>query len=106
MHEQTTDHTTGHAQQEEHAVRHSQRSRHSNALEISNALNTLKRARLTLNLTGEARKSVIDVGRLLIITETVHSSTPSATGVIAKDTYRLCAGRLVSQPEKEEWLNT
>ena len=31
------------------------------------------------------------MGRLLIITETVHSSTPSATGVIAKDTYRIQA---------------
>ena len=46
------------------------------------------------------------MARLLIITETVHSSTPSATGVFAKDTYRLCAGRLVSQSEKEKWLNT
>ena len=78
----------------------------SNAFEINNALNTLKGARLTLNLAGEARKSAIDVGRLLIITETVHSSTPSATGVIAKGTYRLYAGRLGSQSEKEKWLNT
>ena len=78
----------------------------SNAFEINNALNTLKRARLTLNLTGEARKSAIDVGRLLIIRETVHSSTPSATGVIANDTYRLYAGRLGSRSEKEKWLST
>ena len=35
-------------------------------------------ARLTVNLTGEARKSAIDLARLFIITETVHSSTPSA----------------------------
>ena len=72
----------------------------SNAFEINNSLNTLKRVRLTLNLTEEARKSAVDVGRLLIITETVHSWTPSATGVIVKDTYGLCAGRLVSQSEK------
>ena len=78
----------------------------SNAFEINNALNTLKGARLTVNLTGKARKSAIDVGRLLIITETVHSSTPSATGVIAKDTYRLNADRLGSQSEKGKWLNT
>ena len=70
----------------------------SNAFDINNALNT--RGRLTVNLTGKARKSAIDVGRLLIITETVHSSTPSATGVIAKDTYRLYADRLGSQSEQ------
>ena len=39
----------------------------SNAFEINNALNTLKGARLTVNLTGEARKSAIDVARLLIM---------------------------------------
>ena len=78
----------------------------SNAFEINNALNTLKGARLTVNLTGKARKSAIDVGRLLITTETVHSSTPSATGVIANDTYRLYAGRPGSQSEKGKWLNT
>ena len=78
----------------------------SNAFEINKALNMLKGVRLTFYLTGEARKSAIDVARLLIITETVHSSTPSAMGVIVKDTYRLCAGRLVSQSEKEKWLNT
>ena len=78
----------------------------SNAFEINNALNTLKGARLTVNLTGKARKSAIDVGRLLITTETVRSSTPSATGVIAKDTYKLYAGRPGSQSEKGKWLNT
>ena len=105
MHEQTTYHTAGHTQQEVHAVRHSQPSRQKQR-EINNALNTLKGARLTFNLTGKARKSAIDVGRLLIITETVHSPTPSDTGVIAKDTYRLYAGHLGSQSEKGKWLNT
>ena len=57
-------------------------------------MNTLKGARLTLNLAGETRMSAIDVGRLLVITENVHSSTPSATGVVATDSYRLYAGRL------------
>ena len=72
----------------------------SNAFEINNAPITLKGVRLTFNLTGEARKSAIDVARLLIITETVYSSTPSVTGVIVDDTYGLCAGRLISQSEK------
>ena len=104
MHAQTTDNTTGHNKQEVHAT--VSRLARSNAFEINNALNTLKGARLTVNLTGKARKSAIDVGRLLIIRETAHSSTPSATGMIAKDTYRLYAGRLGSQSEKRKWLNT
>ena len=62
----------------------------SNAFEINNALNTLKGARLTVNLTGKARKSAIDVGRLLIITENVPSSTPSA---------------IVQQPSRHFYLN-
>ena len=72
-----------------------------NAFEINNAPITLKGVRLTFNLTCEARKSAIDVARLLTVTENVNSSTPSATGVIVNDTYGLCAGRLVSQSEKE-----
>ena len=104
MHEQTTDHTAGHTQQEVHAVRHSQPSRQKQR--FRDKQRPEHGARLTVNLTGKCRKSAIDVGRLLITTETVRSSTPSATGVIAKDTYRLYAGRPGSQSEKRKWLNT
>ena len=113
MHEQTRDHTAGNTQQEVHAVRHSQPSRQKQRFRVKQRPEHAERGQadsppfqLTVNLTGKTRKSAIDVDRLLIITETVRSSTPSATGVIAKDTYRLYAGRPGSQSEKGKWLNT
>ena len=54
----------------------------------------------------EARNFVIDVARSLVITETVHSLTPSAACVIVEDTYRVCVGRLGSHSDKEKWLDT
>ena len=74
-----------------------------NAFDINNVPITLKGVRLTFNLTGEARKSAIDVARLLIITDTVNSPTPSATGVIANDTYRLfrATGHLGSSQKRK-----
>ena len=106
MHEQTTDHATGHTQQEVHAVRHSQPSRQKQRFRDKQRPEHAERGQANSQPNRKGRKSAIDVGRLLIITETVHSSTPSATGVIAKDTYRLYAGRLGSQSEKGKWLNT
>ena len=86
-----------------HAVRHSQPSRQKQRFRDKQRPEHAERGQAN---SQPNRKSAIDVGRLLIIIETVHSSTPSATGVIAKDTYRLYAGRLGSQSEKGKWLNT
>ena len=100
MHEQTTDHTTGHIQQEVQAVRHSQPSRQKQRFRYKQHADHAEMGQANIQPNRRGQKV------LLIVTETVHSSTPSATGVTVKDTYWLCTGRLVSQPEKEKWLNT
>ena len=106
LHEQTTDRTTGHTQQEVHAVRHTQQSRQKQRFRDKQRTAHAGRDQANNQHNRRSQKVCYRCGSLTYH----HRDCPFINAVWywcdSKVHIQACACRLGSQSEKEKWLNT